>query len=256
MKKINFTLIALLVASPIFSQVKPGNDVTASLHLLHPDYPVPYGAMSEADIKKVLDRVFNYLDGVTPAQMINKQTGQEVTDASQFDTAYVIKPGDFRLTAYEWGVTYSGMLLAAETSGDARYSDYVKQRLSFIAKWVPAIKKKVSDGTLKGNYVFRQPVEPHALDDAGAVCAAMIKAARSGLNNDLRPQIDNYINYISTKEFRLPDGTLARNRPQKNTLWLDDLYMGIPALAQMGALTGKTSYFDDAVKQIKQFTQR
>jgi rhamnogalacturonyl hydrolase YesR len=256
MKKISFTLIALLVVSKTFCQSKPGNDVTAPLHLLQPDYPVPYGAMSEVDIKKVLDRVFNYLDGVTPAQMINKQTGQEVTDASQFDTAYGIKPGDFRLTAYEWGVTYSGMLLAAETSGDARYSDYVKQRLSFIAKWVPAIKKKVADGSLQGNYVFRQPVAPHALDDAGAVCAAMIKATRSGLNNDLRIQIDNYINYISTKEYRLPDGTLARNRPQKNTLWLDDLYMGVPALAQMGKLTGKTSYYDDAVKQIKQFTQR
>jgi unsaturated rhamnogalacturonyl hydrolase len=256
MKKIAHILIGLLVTSQAFSQSKPGNDVTASLHLLKPDYPVPYGAMSEADIKKVLDKVFNYLDAVTPAQMINRQTGQEVTDATQFDTAYGIKPGDFRLTAYEWGVTYSGMLLAAETSGETKYNDYVKQRMSFIAQWVPAIKKKVADGALKGNYVFRQPVEPHALDDAGAVCAAMIKATRSGVNNDLRPLIDNYINYISTKEFRLPDGTLARNRPHKNTLWLDDLYMSIPALAQMGALTGKTSYFDDAVKQIKQFTQR
>ena len=50
--------------------------------------------------------------------------------------------------------------------------------------------------------------------------------------------IDNYIDYIMTKEFRLPDGTLARNRPQPNTLWLDDLYMSVPALAQMGKLTG------------------
>lgn len=256
MNKLSTTILATLVAAQTFSQAKPGNDVTTPLHLLKPDYPVPYGAMSEAGIKKVLDKVFTYLDAATPAQMINRQTGQEVTDASRFDTAYEIKPGDFRLTAYEWGVTYSGMLLAAETSGDSRYSDYVKQRLSFIAKWVPAIKKKVADGTLKGNYVFRQPVEPHALDDAGAVCAAMIKATLRGVNNDLRPLIDNYINYISTKEYRLPDGTLARNRPQKNTLWLDDLYMGVPALAQMGKLTGKTSYYDDAVKQIKQFTQR
>jgi len=30
----------------------------------------------------------------------------------------------------------------------------------------------------------------------------------------------------SLVEFRLADGTLARNRPQPNTLWLDDLYMG------------------------------
>lgn len=257
MNKVTNALLVLVISSPCaFSQAKPGTDVTAPLHALKVNYPVPYDPMSEADIKKVLDKVYTYLDGVTPAQMINKQTGQEVTDASTFDTTYAIKPGDFRLTAYEWGVTYSGMLLAAETSGDTRYSDYVKQRLSFIAKWVPAIKKKVADGSLKGSYVFRQPVEPHALDDCGAVAAAMIKATRGGFNNDLRPLIDNFMNYISTKEFRLPDGTLARNRPQKNTIWLDDLYMAIPALAQMGKLTGKTAYYDDAVKQIKQYTQR
>ena len=39
--------------------------------------------------------------------------------------------------------------------------------------------------------------------------------------------IDNYINYVFTKEYRLKDGTIARNRPQKNTLWLDDLVYGI-----------------------------
>ena len=46
---------------------------------------------------------------------------------------------------------------------------------------------------------------------------------------------------------------LARNRPQKNTLWLDDLYMVLPAIAQMGKLTGDKKYFDDAVKQVLQF---
>lgn len=252
-------LAALAFASyNILAQVpqKPATDANAPLHALQPDYPVPYGAMKPEEIKKVLDRVLNYLDAVTPAAMVNKQTGQEVTDASQFDTSYTIKQGDFRLTAYEWGVTYSGMLLAAETTGDARYSEYVKKRLSFIAKWVPAIKKKVADSVLKGNYPLRQPIQPHALDDAGAVCAAMIKATRAGVNNDLRPLIDNYMNYISTKEYRLPDGTLARNRPQKNTLWLDDLYMSVPALAQMGKLTGDKKYYDDAVKQVQQFAKR
>jgi unsaturated rhamnogalacturonyl hydrolase len=73
---------------------------------------------------------------------------------------------------------------------------------------------------------------------------------------NLRPVIDNYANYISTKEFRLRDGTLARNRPLPNTLWLDDMFMSVPALAQMGALTGDKKYFDDAVKQVTQFSAR
>jgi rhamnogalacturonyl hydrolase YesR len=99
-------------------------------------------------------------------------------------------------------------------------------------------------------------VAPHALDDAGAMCAAMIKTYRLTNDKSLRPVIDNYINYISTKEFRLKDGTMARNRPLKNTLWLDDLYMSVPALAQMGKLTGDKKYYDDAVKQILQFSKR
>src|SRR5205814_6017827 len=89
------------------------------------------------------------------------------------------------------------------------------------------------------------------------ISAAMIKSQRGvSQNTSLRPLTDNFLRYISTKEFRLGDGTLARNRPQSNSLWLDDLYMAVPALAQMGKLSGETKYFDDAVKQIQQFSAR
>jgi rhamnogalacturonyl hydrolase YesR len=88
------------------------------------------------------------------------------------------------------------------------------------------------------------------------MCAAMIKANRAGLGSDLRPWIDNYVSYVSSKQFRLADGTLARNRPMPSTLWLDDLYMSVPCLAQAGKLTGDARYFDDAAKQILQFAER
>jgi unsaturated rhamnogalacturonyl hydrolase len=88
------------------------------------------------------------------------------------------------------------------------------------------------------------------------MCAAIIKTSQTDIKADLRPIIDNYINYISIKEYRLADGTLARNRPQRNTLWLDDLYMSVPALAQMGKLTGDKKYFDDAVKQVLSFSDK
>jgi rhamnogalacturonyl hydrolase YesR len=98
-------------------------------------------------------------------------------------------------------------------------------------------------------------LHPGALDDAGSMCAAMIKAQRAGLI-EARPLIDNYANYIITKQYRLADGTLARKRPMMDSLWLDDLYMSVPALAQMGKLTGDRKYYDDAVKQITQFSAR
>ena len=119
------------------------------------------------------------------------------------------------------------------------------------------IKKLKDKGVYSGeNYPFRQPIDPHALDDAGAMCAAMIKATTSGINSDLKPQINTYINWVAKKQYRLPDGTLARNRPQKNALWLDDMYMAIPALSQMGKMTGDKKYFDDAIRQVKSFSKR
>jgi len=88
------------------------------------------------------------------------------------------------------------------------------------------------------------------------MCAAMIKAHRAGVGPDLTPVINRYIEHIAKKQFRLADGTLARTNPQPETLWLDDMYMSIPALAQMGKLTGDRAFYDDAVKQVLQFSAR
>jgi len=233
-----------------------GNDVNTPLHLLQPDYPMPYGVPVKDSIKKVLDRIYNYLDTVTPAQLVNRKTNEAVTDYAKADSNTIFKPGDFRLMSYEWGVTYSGMLLVAEATGDKRFADYTNNRLAFIAAIAPVFKNLFDKNPAASNPI-RSFLNPHALDDGGAISAAMIKSQRGGSQNtSLRPLTDNFLRYISTKEFRLGDGTLARNRPQSNSLWLDDLYMAVPALAQMGKLTGETKYFDDAVKQIQQFSAR
>lgn len=256
MNKIKAILIISLVinSGQSFSQVR-GNDATVPLHALKVDYPTPYGAPPVDSVKKVLDRVYAYLDATTPPQFVNRKSGEVVANLSAVDTNTAFKPGDFRLTSYEWGVTYSGMLEASAATGDPKYAAYTKTRLQFLADAVPAFKMLLQKTPGRSN-PLRQMLEPRALDDAGAMAAATIKLLRSGGAPNLRPMIDTYLNFVSTKEFRLPDGTLARNRPQKNTLWLDDLYMGVPALAQMGKLTNDNKYFDDAVKQVVQFSQR
>jgi len=233
-----------------------GNDVTTPLHLLKPEYPTPYGETKPADIKVVLDRVFNYLDANTPAQLADKTSGAAVTDYKKVNANTIFKQGDFRLLSYEWGVTYTGMLETGAATGDKKYTDYAVKRVNFVADAVAAYKD-----VMKKNPEVKTPVgalmNPHALDDGGAITASFIKTLRTGqLKSDVRPVIDNFINYIMNKEFRLSDGTLARNRPQPNTLWLDDLYMSLPALAQMGVLTGDKKYFDEAVKQYQLFAKR
>jgi unsaturated rhamnogalacturonyl hydrolase len=234
---------------------KGGKDSNTPLHMLQPDYPVPYGTTTIEDISKVLDKVYGYLDSVTPARLVNKQTGVEINAGNVTSGEAVFAPADYRLTSYEWGVTYAGMLLAAEATGNKKFSEYTKSRLNFLSGIIPQYKKQLSENPSLVTPV-NSMIKPHALDDAGALCAAFIKATRAGLTTGARPVIDNFISFISDSQFRLADGTLARNRPMPNTLWLDDLFMSVPALAQMGKLTGEKKYYDDAVKQVLQFSKR
>ncbi|UKT65838.1 glycoside hydrolase family 88/105 protein [Pedobacter mucosus] len=248
----------ILLSYPSFAQyiTKKGNDVTTPLHLLKPNYTIPYGETKTTDIKASLDKIFNYLDQNTPFQLIDKTTGTIISDLKKANSNSVFKPGDYRLTSYEWGVTYTGMLEVAAATGDKKYSTYTINRVNFLADVAAAYQNY-----LKSNAGAETPVRsiltPHALDDAGSIAASMIKAQRTGgTKPSLRPVIDHYLNYIMTKEFRLKDGTLARNRPLPNTLWLDDLYMSLPAIAQMGVLTGESRYFDEAVKQYQLFAEK
>lgn len=253
-----FFCTALCAGVPAFAQYveHKGNDVTSPLHLLKPAYVTPYGETKMADVKVSLDRVYNYLDKTTPFELVDKVSGKVVVDLKKADSNSIFKPGDYRLTSYEWGVTYTGMLEAAVATGDQKFKDYTIKRVNFLANVVSAYQKYLQ--TNKGAVTpVRSVIDPHALDDAGSIAAAMIKAQRTGeVKANLRPVIDHYLNYIMTKEFRLKDGTLARNRPQPNTLWLDDLYMSLPAIAQMGVLTGEAKYFNEAVKQYRLFAER
>jgi len=221
------------------------------------EYPVHYGPVAVEEIVAVLERVHAYLASTTPPRLVDRETGAEIADYSSANPNATVARGDFQLMSYEWGVTYAGMLHTAEATGDARYSDYVATRVKFIADVAPMFRPVEGATPPRANYPFRAVLNPRSLDDSGAMSAAFIKAARAGFHADaLRPYIDRYLSFISTGQMRLADGTLARNRPLHNALWLDDLYMSVPALAQMGALTGDVRYLDDAVKQILQFSER
>ena len=215
-------------------------DSNSPLHLLQPDYKIPYGVPEVKDIKADLDRVLAFLDKETPTAV--KEDGY-------------LEKGAFRLASYEWGVTYSAMLRAGETTGDEAFSNYTIRRHSFLAEQAPHWTRVLKEGG-KVDAQMTQVVNPKVLDDAGAVCVSMIRDQFAHPELNLRPLIDNYMNLILYNEHRLADGTLARNRPQENSVWLDDMFMGVPAIAWYGKLTGETKYFDEAIRQIMLFKEK
>ena len=238
----------------------------AMLHALDVQYPTPYRAMDAAEIKAVLDRVFDYLDRSTPAEVIDQTTGTPIADPATPHPHAVLKPGDFRLTSYEWGVTYLGMLAAGAATGDRRYTDYTVRRHALLAQLTKTYLPLVLADREHAAAPIKSFLNPHALDDAGALCHSFLKAKLAGVPVDYGQMIGICGDFVAKREYRLKDGTLARGgpdgrggvkmRPLPDTLWLDDLFMGVPTLAYLGKATGERRYYDDAARQVLQFSKR
>ncbi|CAN7467131.1 glycoside hydrolase family 88/105 protein [Massilia sp. LjRoot122] len=270
-------LIGLLVASlfpamSAFAQEAPAAQekgpaaADAMLHALDVKYPTRYQPMEANEVKAVLDRVFAYLDRTTPAELIHKSNGTPVTDLSKADPDAVLKPGDFRLTSYEWGVTYQGMVAAGQATGDQRYLDYTQKRHALLSQLTKTYLPVVKADTANALAPIKSFLNPHALDDAGALCHSFLKAQVAGSKVDYSQMVGICGDFVTKHEYRLKDGTLARGgpdgkggrkmRPLPDTLWLDDMFMGVPTMAYLGKVTGERKHYDDAVRQVLQFSKR
>ena len=193
---------ALTACTSSSSQTEEINDSTTPLHLLKPEYKVPYGELTADEVKADLDRVVNYCE-----------------------------QGSFRIGSYEWGITYQALLDAADATGEQRYRDYVANKFQLIAEAVAAAEKQDTANIQVEKAQLEQIMHPHALDDCGTMCTAMMKATKRAVAPvPLDGIIDNYFQFVEKGQYRLEDGLFARHRPQHNTVWLDDMYMGIPTI--------------------------
>lgn len=218
----------LLTASCTHKTAEEINDANTPLHLLKPAYKVPYGELTADSVKAALDRVFAYCE-----------------------------QGTFRIGSYEWGITYQALMATADATGDKRYEGYVKDKFQTIAEAVAAAQNQDTANIKVEVAQLEQIMHPRALDDCGTMCTAMMKATkREGLGVKLDSVIENYFQFLEHGQYRLPDGLFARHRPQHNTVWLDDMYMGIPTIAYAGIYYEDTKYFDEAATMFKNFVKR
>ena len=209
-------------------------------------------------VLEVIDRIYNYLDGCTPTTLVDGE-GKAIKDLKKIDERSSFQRGDFGINTYEWGVTYSGMLLATEVTGDAKYSKYAYDRLKALGDVYPYVKKYYNETGYQMRLGAMQ--NPKWLDDCGSMTAAMIKAtlANPMQGRSFRALLDNWFEFVMYKEYRLGDGILARNRPTTNSVWLDDMYMGITPIAYRGRLSQSErgdltqKYYNEAINQVLLF---
>ena len=217
------------------------------------DYTLP----KEEEIKAVLDRVRGHFERATPYAILDSETGEKVTDLGKPRKSVGIdnRHGEYNDWTYSMGVVLAGMIQVTEVTGDERFAAYTQKNFDFIFDHLPYFRAQAKEfGPQKDGY--RRLLDMHELDDCGAIGAALVRAYGRKKDPRYREGIDLVTAHIAKKQPRLPDGTLCRPRPQPVALWIDDAYMSIPFLAQMGAFTGEKAYFDDAARQVLGMSSR
>lgn len=260
MKRWIYALITLLPLAiwgcyEASSGITQEEDTPRLFHIDDTTYELPYVLPKEQDIVEVLERIYQQIHGATRYRVIDANTGQAITDFSEpIESATVdIDHGSYNLWDYTVGVIHTGMFAVGEVLSDARFSEYPIKNYDFIFDHLPYFRKRAEKYHV-GKGTYHRIIEMDALDHCGSIGAALIQAYQYKQRSDYAAMIDTVEQYIMKRQFRLDDGTLARERPQKESVWADDFYMSIPFLARMGAYSNDEKYFDEAVKQVVQMS--
>jgi unsaturated rhamnogalacturonyl hydrolase len=248
-----------LVSSPALAQGPYRNTDNTNLgDAGEGTYPIPYKKPVVAEVTAQLQAIRAFMDRATPTRIVSKRTGQPITDLKKpsADAVFEKSAGDYGIQVYEMGVVHSGLLKAAQVTKDPGFTAMTRRHFAFFAETLPYFRAQEQQFKLERGNSFSRFLDPRSLDDAGSMCAALMRARAAKVGPDLKPMIDTCSDWVAKRQFRLDDGTMARKRPQEVSLWADDMYMSIPALAEMGRLTGERAYFDDAVNNVMGMSSR
>ncbi len=221
-----------------------------------PEYPVPYEYPAADGIREVLNRIRIYYESSSPQIIVNSRTGEEITDFKTFNLFAEPSKGFSSEWSYTHGVVLSAFEYIDNITGDNTFFANNIKFFDFVVEHLPYFQQNATRITKDKIGNWGRILNFHALDDCGSIGSALIKTYLKNKNDAYLELINRTADHISNNQFRLDDGTLARNRPQYQSVWADDLYMSVPFLANMGVFTGDKKYFDDAVRQVLQMADR
>ncbi|MDR3366258.1 MAG: glycoside hydrolase family 88 protein [Prevotellaceae bacterium] len=202
-------------------------------------------------VKKVADNVVKN----TTYLYYDRETGELIADLQQHGYNRNVTPQNgYNDWKYWNGVIHIAFNRLGEETGIARYANFAKKNFELFFRDYEYLKP-LYDGKNHWGFPLAQAIRITELDDCGAMGASLIELYMTDKKPAYKEWIDAATEHIMKKQMRLPDGLFSRPHPHHNTVWADDLYMSVPFLARMGALTGKAEYFDEAVKQVALFNK-
>jgi unsaturated rhamnogalacturonyl hydrolase len=212
----------------------------------------PEPGITDAEIRDVITRIVRHnlhplADGDYPA----------VTNLAEAKAA---KPPEGISWGYPWGVALYGILRSTDVTGDKAAEKFVLEHDNICARyyqWLAGIEKQFGDegkAFVRAKEIKIRPlITLGNLDSCGSmgnqIVETMLRHPELITPAD-KAVAERIVNWVTVKQHRLADGTLARPGNGGETVWPDDLYMGCPVIIRWSKLTGDKKYLDDAANQM------
>jgi rhamnogalacturonyl hydrolase YesR len=240
--------LAIATSAPlVHAQNKPANDAS-----LEGAAKSPEPSITDAEIRDVLNRIVKHnlhalADGEYPA----------VTNITQAKAA---KAPQGIAWSYPWGVALYGIIRSTDATGDKDAEKFVLEHDKICAryyKWLAGIEQQFGDEgkafARTKDIKIRGLITQGNLDSCGSmgnqIVETMLRHPELVTPED-KAVAERIVNWVTVKQYRLPDGTLARPGNGGGTVWPDDLYMGCPVIIRWSKVTGDKKYLDDAANQM------
>lgn len=151
---------------------------------------------------------------------------------------------------YALMVGLRGLKAASELYNNREGLDYYKDSIKIMLRYYELMRYD-SELFDKASFLARS-VQLDNLDAIGTIGVNIAEYYEMTNDREALPVLQNLIDALMNNIPRFDDGTFHRIE----TMWADDIYMSCPFLVRMGRLTGKSIYFDEAIRQIKGYEKR
>lgn len=157
--------------------------------------------------------------------------------------------------SYPTGVCLLAMQRVYDVTHDEKIMKFIENNNRISADQYEYLRwQKYTFGTTYDLEGFEKLWRLDMLDDCGAMGAAILETTLRH-NAQFTPHLNELVeiigNFVTNKQYRLPDGTFWRpNSPDSPTIWADDLYMSLPFLIRWSEYKNDPSALDDAANQI------
>lgn len=219
-------------------------------------YGFSQATLAPEELAKV---IANRIISETPYTFTNTNTKKTYSNLKNVPVTKDMKvTSQYNKWHYTNGVLSIAMLELADKTGNTEYEDFIQKNMNFVFDKdnYSYFEKQYNDAFEEGGWRAVRKLTWHMifrnkrLDDNGPMGASLIDLQMRRPNKSYLDYINTTEEHLMIAEPRLEDGTIARLWPHENTIWADDLFMGVSFLCRMGKMTNDVKYFDDAANQV------